>query len=88
MDCINDDLLLPCKHIQTEFPADSYIQECYCKKNAIHSFDEHVNSNEWRISMQTKRKEESPDDTSRYCSGKVITSPSCKQSSKDKGGKN
>ncbi len=36
----------------------------------------------------TKRIRESPDDTSRYCSGKVITPSSCKQSSRDKGCKN
>ena len=35
-----------------------------------------------------KKKRGSPDDTSRYCSGKVIAPPSCKQSSRDKGGKN
>jgi len=31
---------------------------------------------------------ESPDNTSRYCSGKVIAPPSCKQSSRVRGGKN
>ena len=37
---------------------------------------------------QGKREERSPDDASRYCSGKVIVLPSCKQSSRGKGGKN
>ena len=38
--------------------------------------------------MAQKEEGGSPDDTSRYCSGKVIAPPSCKQSSEDKGGKN
>ena len=39
---------------------------------------------------ETRRKKirGSPDDASRYCSGKVIAPSSCKQSSRDKGGKN
>ena len=42
-----------------------------------------------RSQPQSKRKKRrSPDDASRYCSGKVIVLPSCKQSSGDKGGKN
>ncbi|KAH9895061.1 hypothetical protein C8Q73DRAFT_485415 [Cubamyces lactineus] len=35
-----------------------------------------------------KRKGRSPDDTSRYCSSKVIAPPGCKQSPGDRGGKN
>ena len=38
--------------------------------------------------IQREKEKESPDDASRYCSGKVIAPPSCKQSSEDKGGKN
>ncbi|PBK80527.1 hypothetical protein ARMGADRAFT_1020807, partial [Armillaria gallica] len=30
----------------------------------------------------------SPDNTSQYCSSKVIAPPCCKQSTEDKGGKN
>ena len=33
-------------------------------------------------------QEDSPDDTSRYCSGKVIASPGCKQSPGNRGDKN
>ena len=37
---------------------------------------------------QKPRKEESPDDTSRQCSSKVIVSEGCKQSPRSWGGKN
>ncbi|KAH9889976.1 hypothetical protein C8Q73DRAFT_146672 [Cubamyces lactineus] len=36
----------------------------------------------------TKKKRRSPDDTSRYCSSKVIAPSGCKQSPRDRGGKN
>ncbi|KAK0430492.1 hypothetical protein EV421DRAFT_1858439, partial [Armillaria borealis] len=36
----------------------------------------------------TAKKKGSPDNTSRYCSSKVIAPPCCKQSTEDKGGKN
>ncbi|KAK0213513.1 hypothetical protein IW262DRAFT_1409765 [Armillaria fumosa] len=36
----------------------------------------------------TAKKEGSPDNTSQYCSSKVIALPCCKQSTEDKGGKN
>ncbi|KAL6301752.1 hypothetical protein BKA93DRAFT_796452 [Sparassis latifolia] len=39
-------------------------------------------------SSPTNKKKGSPDDTSRYCNSKVITSQCCKQSTENKGGKN
>ncbi|PBK92465.1 hypothetical protein ARMGADRAFT_1013077, partial [Armillaria gallica] len=39
-------------------------------------------------SKYTAKKKGSPDDTSQYCSSKVIAPPCCKQSTEDKGGKN
>ncbi|KAF9037541.1 hypothetical protein BJ165DRAFT_1501755 [Panaeolus papilionaceus] len=39
-------------------------------------------------SKSPRKRGGSPDDTSRYCSGKVITSSGCKQSPRNWGGKN
>ena len=57
-------------------------------QNPFYSSDAGAHSSERHPNIRMKRNEESPDDTSRYCSGKVIAPPSCKQSSEGKGGKN
>ena len=41
-----------------------------------------------QCSSKGEVQEDSPDDTSRYCSGKVIASPGCKQSPGSRGDKN